>query len=397
MTPSTAHGQALSHAAHAQTGLASHPQSKAGGAGRAARVHNFSAGPGQMPEEVLRQIQEEVWDCRHSGVGILEHSHRAPVYDAILNEALQECREVGGIPSDYQVLFMTGGSTAQNFMVPYNLMPSDKSGSADYFNTGYWANRSVEDAKFFGKIHECASSKADKYAYIPMPAQTTYSKSPSYVHFTSNNTIVGTQFHTPPTPPKGVPLVCDMCSDIYSRPFDVREYALIYASAQKNLGPAGATLVIVRDEIVKRGNKDMPHMLQYRTFADAESRPNTPPVFSIYAMGLMFKWIKRQGGLKHFEKYNRDKAQVIYDVLDRSKFYVAHARKDSRSLMNITFRCPTPALDDRFCEEAAKHGLDCLKGHRSAGGMRASVYNAMPMDGARALAQFMNEFERTNG
>lgn len=360
-------------------------------------MFNFSAGPGMMPDEVIRQIQEEVWDCRTSGVGILEHSHRAKVFDGILMEALEDCRQIGNIPSNYHILFMTGGSTSQNFMVPMNFLPADRSGTADYFNTGYWSQGSIDHAKPFGTIHEAGSSKASNYTYIPPVADHRYSASPRYVHYTSNNTIYGTQWHFMPGVPKGVPLVCDMCSDIFSRPFDVSKYGLIYASAQKNLGPAGATLVIVHDDLVQKGSKDIAHMLQYRTFATTESRPNTPPVFPIYAMGLMFKWIKKQGGTQYFEKFNADKAKVLYDVLDTSKFYTPHARKDSRSLMNVTFRCPTVQLDDLFCVEGVKNGLDCLKGHRAAGGMRASLYNAMPIEGAHALAQFMREFERTHG
>lgn len=360
-------------------------------------MFNFSAGPGCMPEEVLRQIQEEVWNCRNSGVGILEHSHRAAVYDRILAEAFEDCREVGSIPKNYHVLFLTGGSTQQNFMVPMNFLPADRSGTADYLNTGYWAARSIEDAHIFGTIHQASSSKDAGYTFIPSAAETKYSAKPAYVHYTSNNTLYGTQFHYTPQPPAGVPLVCDMCSDIFSRPFDVTKYGLVYASAQKNLGPAGATMVIASDELVRRGRTDIAPMLQYRTFADSESRPNTPPVFPIYAMGLMFKWIRKQGGVKHFEKFNAEKAGIVYNVLDSSKFYKGHARADSRSLMNITFRCPTPKLDDLFCTEAAANGLDCLKGHRATGGMRVSLYNAMPMAGARALAQFMVEFERKNG
>lgn len=363
------------------------------------RRYNYSAGPGCMPEEVLQQIQADVWDCRNSGVGILEHSHRAKVYDGVLAEALQDCRDVGQIPSDYEVMFVTGGSTQQNWQVPMNFMPGDKSGTADYFNTGYWAARSIEDARPFGTIHEAAGSKAEGYTYIPSRGQTRYSGKPAYVHYTSNNTIYGTQHHgdNVPTPPGGVPLVSDMCSDIFSRPFDVRKHALVYASAQKNLGPAGVTVVIASKAFIASGRTDIPRMLQYRTFAAEESRPNTPPVFPIYCVGLMMKWIKGKGGTAYFERYNAEKAKVVYDVLDQSKFYTGHARADSRSLMNVTFRCPTPALDDLFCKEADEAGLDALKGHRATGGMRASLYNAMPMEGARVLAQFMREFERTRG
>lgn len=392
MTPASAPAVSASHASSGQVGRASNAARPAAG-----RMYNYSAGPGCMPDEVLRQIQEDVWDCRNSGVGILEHSHRAKVFDAILGEAEQDCRDVGNIPSNYRVLFMTGGSTSQNFMVPMNLMPGDRSGTADYFCTGYWAQNSIDHAKIFGTIHECASSKSANHSFIPSAAETKYSDKPAYVHYTSNNTIYGTQFHYLPAAPAGVPLVCDMCSDIFSRPFDVTKFGLIYASAQKNLGPAGVSLVIVRDDLVAKGRTDIPGMLQYRTFATTESRPNTPPVFPIYAVGLMLKWIKKHGGVKHFEKYNADKAKIVYDALDRSSFYKPHARKDSRSLMNVTFRCPTPALDDAFCVEAEKNGLDCLRGHRATGGMRASMYNAMPRAGCEALVQFMTEFERKHG
>ena len=370
---------------------------KPSAAGFSKRIFNYSAGPGMMPDEVLKQIQEEVWNCRNSGVGILEHSHRAPVYDKILMEAFEDCRAVGNIPANYHILFMTGGSTSQNYMVPMNFLPADKSGTADYLNTGHWSQQSIDHAKIFGTIHEACggASKADNYTHIPKTFN--WSKQPSYVHYTSNNTIFGTQYHFLPQTPAGVPVVCDMCSDIFSRPCDVSKYGLIYASAQKNLGPAGATLVIIRDDLMQQGRKDIPYLLQYRTFATTESRPNTPPVFPIYAMGLMFKWIKKHGGTKHFEKFNADKAKVVYDVLDKSSFYKGHAKKEDRSLMNITFRCPSPELDDRFCTEAAAAGLDCLKGHRNAGGMRASLYNAMPMEGAKALAEFMVGFEKKNG
>lgn len=362
------------------------------------RMFNFSAGPGCMPEEVLSQIREEVWDCRNSGVGILEHSHRAATFDAILDEAEREFREVGSVPSNYRVLFMTGGSTSQNFIIPMNFLPADGSGSADYYDTGYWAHQSIEHARPFGRIHIAASSRESNYAHIPVESEVRHSDRPTYVHYTSNNTIFGTQFHrVPQTPSPGVELVCDMCSDILSRPVDFSRFGLVYASAQKNLGPAGVTIVLVRDDLMERGRRDIATMLQYRTFAAAESRPNTPPVFPIYCVGLMIKWIKAKGGLAHFERYNAEKAALVYDSLDASGFYRPHARLDSRSLMNITFRCPTPELDERFCAEAAEAGLDCLKGHRAAGGMRASLYNAMPREGCDALVQFMREFERRNG
>ncbi|MBX3387794.1 MAG: 3-phosphoserine/phosphohydroxythreonine transaminase [Phycisphaeraceae bacterium] len=374
--------------------------SKSAGAARTAggRKFNFSAGPGCMPEEVLSQIREEVWDCRNTGVGILEHSHRGPTFDRILEEAERDFREIGAVQKNYRVLFMTGGSTAQNFMIPMNFLPADGMGTADYYDTGYWAHQSIEHARPFGKIHVCASSRESNYDRIPEESEVRHSERPAYVHYTSNNTIFGTQFHrVPNVPAPGVELVCDVCSDIYSRPVDFSRFGLAYASAQKNLGPAGVTIVVVRDDLVERGRRDIATMLQYRTFAAGESRPNTPPVFPIYCVGLMLKWIKGRGGLKHFEVYNAEKAEIVYRVLDGSKFYRGHAQKGSRSLMNVTFRCPTPEMDDRFCAEAEREGLDFLKGHRAAGGMRASLYNAMPREGGEALAEFMREFERRNG
>lgn len=378
-------GTLASHAA------ALHPAATPG------RKFNFSAGPGCLPESVLRRAQEEIWDCRNSGVGILEHSHRGKVYDRILAEAEADFRSIGGVGADYSVMFMTGGATSQNYLVPMNFMPSDKSGTADYANTGHWAQQSIDHGKVFGTIHEAASTKGEGYVRVPRQHELKFSPKPVYFHYTSNNTIYGTQFHYTPDAPTGVPLVCDMCSDIFSRPFDLSKFGLIYAGAQKNLGAAGTTIVIARKDLIERGRTDIPVMLQYRVFARDESRPNTPPVFAIYLSGLVFKWIIEMGGLKFFEKHNDAKAKLVYDVLDRSRFFKPHARPDSRSLMNVTFRCPTPQLDDLFVQEADKAGLDALKGHRATGGMRVSLYNAMPMEGAQAIAAFMREFERTKG
>ncbi len=359
------------------------------------RVFNFSAGPGVLPEEVLRQVQEDVWNIRGSGIGILEHSHRGPVFDKILAEAIADCKAVGNIPDAYQVLFLTGGASAQNWMIPANFLP--QGGTADYADVGHWAKRSLEDAKFYGNIHTAMSSEASNHNHIPTQDQIKFSDKPAYFHYTSNNTIFGTQFHYVPKTPAGVPLVCDMCSDIYSRPVDIAKFDLIYAGAQKNLGPAGTTVVIIKDELVEKGSKTIHPWHQYRTFAKGESRPNTPPVFPIYVVGQVFKWIEKNGGLAAMAKHNDEKAKIVYDVLDKSSFYTGHAQKGSRSLMNITFRTPNEELDKKFCKEAEKAGLDGLKGHRSVGGMRASTYNAMPKEGAKALAQFMQEFERTNG
>lgn len=359
------------------------------------RVFNFCAGPGALPDSVLRQMQQDVWDIGGSGVGICEHSHRGKVFDRVLEEAEGALRQVGSVPANYRILFLTGGASTQNFMVPANLLA--RGGTADYLETGYWAQKSIQEAKFYGTVHVACSSKDKGFSYIPSAQETRYSASPAYVHFTSNNTIYGTEFHREPVPPPGVPLVCDMSSDIFSRPVDVSKYALIYAGAQKNLGIAGTTIVIIRDDLVERGSTELPTMLQYRTHAKEQSRYNTPPVFAIYVTGLVAKWILAQGGLQAVGAANAAKAKVIYDVLDASKFYVPYARPDSRSLMNITFKTPSEALDELFSKEAGAAGLDALKGHRATGGMRASTYNAMTIEGCRALADFMRDFERRHG
>jgi phosphoserine aminotransferase len=352
-----------------------------------------------LPDEVLRQVQQDVWNLAGSGVGVLEHSHRGKVIDKVFEECEADCRTVGNVPANYKILFITGGSSAQNHMVPMNFLARDR--AADYLVTGYWAQKTFDQAAkpngLWGKANLAATSKDKNHSYIPGPEQIKLSDNPAYVYYCSNNTIFGTQWHRAPEAPAGVPLIADMCSDMFSRPIDFTRYGLIHASAQKNLGPAGVTLVIIRDDLVERGSKEIPDLLQYRTFTPELSRPNTPPVFGVHVMGLMFKWILKQGGLEAFARRNQAKAKIVYDVLDQSRWYKAHARADSRSLMNIVFRCPTEALDEKFCAEARKSGLDCLKGHRSAGGMRASLYNAMPEAGCRALADFMREFEKKNG
>lgn len=359
------------------------------------RVLNFSAGPGVLPEEVLRQVQEDIWNIAGTGVGIMEHSHRAATYDRIIAEAIEDCRKIGGIGDDYEVLFMTGGASAQNHLIPANLLPDG--GTADYVVTGYWAGKTVKECKYYGNAHLAFDGKPSNFTFIPSQGELKFSEKPAYVHYTSNNTIMGTQFHYIPEPPAGVPLVCDMCSDIYSQPMDFSKFGLIYAGAQKNLGPAGTTLVIIRKDLLEKAPRPLPTMMSYKVFAENESRPNTPPVFAVYVVGLVFKWILKQGGLGPIAKRNEAKAKIIYDVLDQSSFFAGHARKDSRSLMNIAFSTPTPELDKAFIAEALKEGMDNLKGHRSIGGMRASVYNAFPAEGCEVLAQFMRDFERRHG
>lgn len=359
----------------------------------AGRCFNYSAGPGVLPEEVLKQAQKDLWDIMGSGVGILEHSHRRPVFDRVLAEAEADCREVGSIPDSYSVMFLQGGASSQFHMIPMNFLAKDRSDEIDYFDTGEWSHKAITEARLFGKVNLCGDTSKTKYDHVPVGAEVTYSPRAKYCYFESNSTVYGIQFHKDPTPPKGVELVVDACSDIFSRPVDVTRYALIYAGAQKNLGPAGTVLVIARKDYIERGHKDLPRLLQYRTFANEESRPNTPPTFGIYLVGQMLKWIKRNGGLKGMDQLNRAKAGMVYDHLDQSDFYIAPARKEDRSLMNVLFRCRTPELDKLFCAEAEKRGLDALAGHRSTGGMRASLYNSMPLEGAEALVAFMKDFE----
>jgi phosphoserine aminotransferase len=376
------------------TTMAASPAS-ASSATKPERLFNFSAGPGCLPDEVLRQVQQDVWNIGGSGIGILEHSHRGKVVDKIWEEAEALCREIGNIPANYKVLWLTGGATSQNYMVPMNLLP--KGGTADYIVTGYWAQKSFEECSKFGTAHLAASSQDRNHCYIPAQAQTKFSSAPAFVHYTSNNTIYGTEWKRIPEVPAGVPLVCDMSSDMYAGPIDISKFGLIYAGAQKNLGPAGATLVIIRDDLLERCPKEVPTMLQYRVHAKDGSRHNTPPVFAVYCVGLVLKWIKKNGGVAAMAKRNEAKAKPIYDVLDSSKFFTGHADKDARSLMNLTFKLPTPELDDKFIKEAGAQGFDGLKGHRATGGIRASMYNAFPPEGGVALAQFMREFERKNG
>ncbi|MBL8746633.1 MAG: 3-phosphoserine/phosphohydroxythreonine transaminase [Phycisphaerae bacterium] len=363
-------------------------------AGKAAsdRVYNFSAGPGVLPEPVLRQAQQDIWNIQNSGVGILEHSHRGPVFDKVLAECIDDLREVGNIPADYDIFFVQGGASSQCFMVPMNFI-RDKAQTADYFNTGKWASDSIKEAKLFCNVNVVASSEATNHDRIPARDSWKFSNNPAYLHFTSNNTIFGTQWKAIPTHPSNCPIVCDMSSDFFSKPTDFSRYDLVYAGAQKNLGPSGVVLVVAKKSLIDSGRDDLPTMLKYKTHARNESRYNTPPTFAIYLVGQTAKWLKSFGGLKAMQAYNEEKAAILYDYLDRSSFYRGHVQKDSRSLMNVTFKCPTEELDKKFCKEAEKAGLDALKGHRSTGGMRASLYNAFPIEGVRALVDFMKRFE----
>jgi phosphoserine aminotransferase len=358
------------------------------------RIHNFSAGPAVLPESVLRKAQEAIWNVAGSGIGIMEHSHRGKVFDRIITEAEQACRDLGGIPDNYRVLFLQGGASLQFAMVPMNFLSPER--TADYLVTGMWSQKAVKEAKPLGKVHIAATSEATNFDRIPKPGEIRYSAAPTYVHITTNNTIFGTQWRTEPPVPAGIPLVADTSSDMYSRPIEVRKYGIIYAGAQKNLGPSGVVLVIIRDDLVEAGSKNLPTMLQYRTHSAENSMYNTPSTFGIYVMGEVFKWIKAQGGLAAMAEHNEAKARLLYDYLDDSEFFRGTAQQDSRSRMNVCFRAPTEELEAKFVAEATKRGLDGLKGHRSVGGMRASIYNACPRESVEALVSFMKEFERAN-
>jgi phosphoserine aminotransferase len=358
------------------------------------RIFNFSAGPAALPESVLRKAQEAIWNVAGSGIGIMEHSHRGKVFDRIIAEAEESCRSLTNMPDNYRVLFLQGGASLQFAMVPMNLLAADR--TADYLVTGVWSQKAVKEAKPIGKVHIAVSSESTNFDRIPRPSEIRYSPSPVYVHITTNNTVFGTQWKAEPPVPNGVPLIADTSSDMYSRPIDIRKYGLIYAGAQKNLGPSGVVLVIIRDDLIEAGAKNLPTMLQYRTHAAENSLYNTPPTFGIYFMGEVFKWIQAQGGLSAMAEHNESKAGLLYDYLDSSDFFRGTVQRDSRSLMNVCFRAPTEELETKFINEATKRGLDGLKGHRSVGGMRASIYNACPREAVEALVRFMKEFERAN-
>jgi phosphoserine aminotransferase len=356
-----------------------------------ARIHNFSAGPAVLPVEVLGQVQRDLLSLPGVGMSVLEISHRSAAFEEILEGCEADVRKLAGIPDGYHVLFLQGGASLQFSMVPMNLLP--QGGSADYVVTGVWAQKAVKEAKRVGSVKIAASTEADNFNRVPKQQELKLDPGAAYVHYTTNNTIYGTQcFYTPET--GSVPLVADASSDIFSRPIDVAKYGLVYAGAQKNLAPAGVTLVIIRDDLLERTPATLPTMLQYGVHVENKSLYNTPPVFAIYVMRLVLRWLIAQGGLDTVERANARKADKLYAEIDRTGFYRGHAQKDSRSRMNVTFRLPSEELDKKFGKEATAAGLDGLKGHRSVGGLRASIYNAFPEAGVDALVQFMQEFER---
>jgi len=356
------------------------------------RKYNFSAGPAVLPEPVLEEARDNLLSLGETGIGILEHSHRGKAFLEVYEQAVAACREVGNIPDEYDVLFLQGGASTQFFMLPMNFLSTGR--TADYLNTGSWSKKAIAEAKRFGEVHVACSSEDRNFTYLPQ--EHRYSDSPAYVHFTSNNTIFGTQFREEPAVTDGAFLACDASSDIFSRPIDVTKYGIIYAGAQKNLGPSGVTLVIIRKDLVERGPDNLPTMLQYRTHAGKDSMFNTPPTFGIYVMGLVFQWLKSQGGLPAIQERNRAKAGRLYEYLEQSSLFQPTATPDSRSLMNVTFVTGNADLDARFVAAATHAGFDGLKGHRSVGGMRASIYNAFPPEGVDALLDFMRNFEQRN-
>jgi phosphoserine aminotransferase len=358
------------------------------------RVLNFAAGPAVLPLPVLEQIQRDLIALPGVGMSILEISHRSKTFESILEQAEADIRTLGSVPANYRVLFLQGGASLQFSMVPMNLLPHGA--TADYIDTGSWAEKAIKEAKKVGSVNVAASTAADNYSRIPAQSELKLTKAAAYVHMTSNNTIEGTEWKTLPEV-GDAPLVSDTSSDMFSRPIDVARHALIYAGAQKNMGPAGVTIVIMRDDLLARSQKSLATMLSYAVHAENKSLYNTPPAFAVYALGLVMKWLIGQGGLPAIAKVNERKAAKLYGEIDRTGFYRGTAGKESRSLMNVTFRLGSEELENKFVKEATSAGLDGLKGHRAVGGMRASIYNAFPEDGIDALVAFMREFERKNG
>lgn len=359
------------------------------------RVYNFNPGPATLPLTVLEQVQNELTSYRETGMSILEMSHRSKEVSAIVTETEALLKELLSLPEDYRVLFLQGGASTQFSMVPLNFLPEGS--TADYILTGSFAEKAYKEAAKLGNTHVAASTKDAGYNRVVQPHEIQLSQSPAYVHLTSNNTIHGTQWKD--FPDFGdIPLVADMSSDILSRRFDASKFSLIYAGAQKNLGPAGVTIVIINQQMLEKTPGHIPSMWRYDIHAENNSLYNTPPVFAIYIVNKVLRWVKQMGGLDVIEKQNKEKADCIYRVIDQSSgFYRGHAAKDSRSYMNITFRLPNEDLEKRFIQEAANHSIVGIKGHRSVGGLRASIYNAMSMEGCQALAQLMEDFQQKNG
>ena len=358
-----------------------------------ARVYNFSAGPAVLPEEVLQEAADEMLDYRGTGMSVMEMSHRSKAYDTIIKEAEADLRELMNIPDNYKVLFLQGGASQQIAMIPMNLM---KNRVADYIVTGQWAKKAYQEASLYGKANKIASSEDKTFSYIPDCSDLPISEDADYVYICENNTIYGTKFKTLPNT-KGKPLVADVSSCFLSEPVDVTKYGVIYGGVQKNIGPAGVVIVIIREDLITEDVlPGTPTMLRYKIHADADSLYNTPPAYGIYICGKVFKWLKKMGGLEAMKERNEKKAKILYDYLDESKLFKGTVRKEDRSLMNVPFITGNEELDAKFVKEAKEAGFENLKGHRTVGGMRASIYNAMPIEGVEKLVEFMKKFEAEN-
>jgi phosphoserine aminotransferase len=358
------------------------------------RVFNFSPGPAVLPQAVLEQARDELLDWHGAGMSVMEMSHRSKEFIAIAEAAEADLRALLAVPANYKVLFLQGGATAQFAMVPMNLLHGKK--SADYVHTGEWAKKAIAEARKFCSVNVAASSADRNFGYVPKQAAWKLNPDSGYVHITSNETIGGIEYHWLPDT-GGVPLVADMSSHILARPLDVSRFGVIYAGAQKNIGPAGLTIVIVREDLIGQVLPGTPAMLDYKVHADNDSMYNTPPTYALYVAGLVFQWLKKMGGLDEMEKVNLLKAGLIYECLDGSRLFTSPVAKEDRSIMNIPFRLEDDTLDEEFLKQAKARGLTQLKGHRSVGGMRASIYNAMPVEGVRALVQLMRDFEARHG
>lgn len=358
------------------------------------KIYNFAAGPAMLPKAVMEKAQAEFTNYQNSGSGLMELSHRGKLFEPVLARAEANVRELLNVSDDYAVLFIQGGASMQFAMLAMNFL---NGGVADYVDTGVWSSKALKEAKMFGSVNVVASSKETKYDHIPAESEWKRTADAAYLHITSNNTIAGTRFTKLPKPMPGVPMLSDMSSDIMSRPFDINDFGMVYAGAQKNLGPSGMALVILRKDLAARtDDSKVPTMLRYSTYIENDSMFNTPPTFAIYMLALVTDWVREQGGLAAMEKINEEKAAYLYDFLDNSSFYKSPVAKADRSIMNVVFRTPSEELDAAFVKEAKENGLTELKGHRLVGGCRASIYNAMPIEGVKALVEFMKKFELAN-
>ncbi|MDZ7716006.1 MAG: 3-phosphoserine/phosphohydroxythreonine transaminase [Balneolaceae bacterium] len=355
------------------------------------RIFNFSAGPATLPLEVLEKAKSELTDYQSMGRSVMEMSHRSPAYTEIDQQAKARLNNLLGLGDDFEVMFLQGGASTQFMMVPHNFLSEGQ--TADYIDTGRWSAKAIKEAKMFGNVSVPFSSAENNYANVPKQDEIQLNDDAEYVHFTSNNTVAGTQFSQEPVT-NGIPLVCDASSDFLSKPIDIKKYGLIYAGAQKNVGPAGVTIVIVQKDFLGKAKTDIPTILKYQTHA--EKIFNTPPTFNVYMVNLVLEWIEKKGGLSYFKKYNEEKASLLYEEIDKDDFYMGAVAKDSRSLMNVTYRLPSEKLEQTFLKEAEQQNMTALKGHRSVGGIRASIYNAMPIEGVQTLVNFMRDFRKAN-